>query len=188
MNLLTTEKLMWLAIFIYWLVSSFSVKKSLKKQSGWQRIVYIICVLLAFSLLFEDYFTLAILYQPILPQNEYWKIGGLILCAGGLLFALSARIWLGSNWSGRVTIKENHELVQSGPYRITRNPIYTGFLLAFLGCSMSLGLLKGYIGILLLFACLMLKISMEETYMHEVFGGQWQAYRRRVKRLIPGIF
>ncbi len=61
-----------------------------------------------------------------------------------------ARIWLGENWSGRITIKENHELIQTGPYAITRNPIYSGFLLAFAGCSMSLGLLKGYLGIFFL--------------------------------------
>ena len=188
MNLFTTEKIMWMAICIYWIVASFSVKKTLKKQSGWPRTAYIACVLLAFSLLFEDYFKLTFLYRPVLLQNEFWKMTGLILCAGGLLFALSARIWLGSNWSGRITIKENHELVQSGPYRITRNPIYTGFLLAFCGCSMSLGLLKGYIGIFLLLVCLMIKISKEESYMQEVFGEQWLAYRKRVKRLIPGIY
>jgi len=188
MNLIQTEKLMWLAICLYWLVSSFSVKKTLKKQSGGQRITYLLAVLLAFCFLFEDYVKLDFLYRPILPQNDYWKMAGLILCAGGLLFAFSARIWLGKNWSGRITIKENHELVQSGPYRFTRNPIYTGFLLAFLGCSMSQGLAKGYIGILLLLAGLMLKISKEESYMQEVFGEQWQAYRRRVKRLIPGIY
>jgi protein-S-isoprenylcysteine O-methyltransferase Ste14 len=97
-------------------------------------------------------------------------------------------MWLGSNWSGRITIKENHELVQSGPYRITRNPIYSGFLLAFCGCSMTLGLLKGYLGIPLLLVCLLLKISKEEFFMQEVFGEKWQNYRLKVKRLIPGIF
>lgn len=188
MHILMFEKMMWLAIAIYWLISSISVKKSIRRQSGWQRTVYILCVLVAFSLLFSDYFDRHFLNSPALPQNETWKITGLFLCAAGLLFALIARIWLGSNWSGRITIKENHELVQSGPYRITRNPIYTGFLLAYMGCSMSLGQLRGYIGILLLVICLLLKISKEESYMLEVFGDQWKSYKRRVKRLIPGIY
>ncbi len=88
MNLVTIEKFMWLAIALYWLISSISVKRSIKKQSGWQRTAYIICVLLAFCLLFEDYFNFSFLYKPILPQNNYWKIAGFILCAAGLLFAL----------------------------------------------------------------------------------------------------
>ena len=188
MHILIIEKMMWLAIAIYWLISSLSVKKSVRRESGWQRIVYILCVLVAFSLLFSDYLDQHFLNSPALPQNESWKITGMFLCAGGLLFALVARIWLGSNWSGRITIKENHELVQSGPYRITRNPIYTGFLLAYIGCSMSLGLLKGYVGILLLMTCLLMKISKEESYMLEVFGDKWKSYKSRVKRLIPGIY
>ena len=122
---------MWFATFVYWLVSSFSVKKSVKKQSEWERILYILCVLLAFSLLFGNYFNFLFLDKPILPQNDFWKVTGMILCAAGLIFAIMARIWLGENWSGRITIKVNHELIQTGPYAITRNPIYSGFLLAF---------------------------------------------------------
>src|SRR5258706_13100645 len=123
MNIIMIEKMMWLALAVYWAASAVSVKKTLKRESGWQRVVYILCVLIAFSLLFSEYVNTSFLNQPVLPQREYWKITGLILCAGGLLFALTARIWLGSNWSGRITIKENHKLVQSGPYRISSNPI-----------------------------------------------------------------
>ena len=179
---------MWLVLALYWLGSSFSVKKSIKKQSGWQRMAYTICLMFAFTLLFQDYFQTDFLYKPILPQSALWQSTGFLFCTGGLLFALFARIWLGKNWSGRVTIKENHELIQSGPYRITRNPIYTGFLIAFLGCSMTLGLLKGYLGIFLLVICLQLKISKEEFFMQEVFGEKWKLYRAKVKRLIPGIY
>jgi len=53
---------------------------------------------------------------------------------------------------------------------------------------MSLGLLKGYLGILLLVICLMMKISKEESYMGEVFGDKWKLYKSRVKCLIPGIY
>ncbi len=79
MNIISVEKTMWFATFIYWLVSSFSVKKSVKKQSGWERILYILCVLFAFSLLFGNYLNFSFLEKPILPQNYYWKITGMIL-------------------------------------------------------------------------------------------------------------
>lgn len=188
MNIISTEKTMWFGTFAYWLVSSFFVKKSVKKQSGWERILYILCVLLAFDLLFGNYFNFAFLNRPILPQNDYWKITGIFLCAAGLIFAIMARIWLGKNWSGRITIKENHELIQSGPYAFTRNPIYSGFLLAFTGCSMSLGLLKGYLGIIFLVVCILIKISKEEAFMQEVFGEKYRVYMKKVKRLIPIIY
>jgi len=188
MNIISAEKTMWFATFAYWLAASFSVKKSLKKQSGTERIWYILSVLIAYSLLFGNYYHFSFLDMPILPQDEYWKITGLLLCTSGLVFAILARISLGENWSGRITIKENHELIQTGPYGITRNPIYSGFLLAFIGCSMSLGLLKGYLGIFFLVACILIKISKEEAYMLEVFGEKYRTYKTKVKKLIPIIY
>ncbi|HSZ34517.1 MAG TPA: isoprenylcysteine carboxylmethyltransferase family protein [Puia sp.] len=188
MNLIGIEKTMWSVIFIYWLVSSFAVKKTVKRQSGKGRILYIICVLTAFMFLFGNYFSIDFLDQTVFPQTYNWRITGLIFCALGLTFSLMARIWLGGNWSGRITVKENHELIQSGPYAVTRNPIYTGFLLAFIGCSMTLGQVKGYIGIIFLVACILIKVFQEETFMLDAFGDKFTAYKSKVKRLIPFIY
>src|SRR3984893_9035946 len=162
MNSLNIEKSMWFAIAVYWVISALFVKKTLKRQAARGRLAYILCVLLAFSLLFENYFPLAFLYRTIFFQSEIGKVAGLILCTAGLIFSLTARIYLGENWSGTITVKENHRLIQSGPYRITRNPIYTGFLLAFLGCAMSLGEVKGWIGIIFLLIAILLKVRKEE--------------------------
>ncbi len=188
MNIVSAEKTMWFATFMYWLVSSFFVKKSVKKQAGWERITITLCLILAFSLLFGHYLDISYLDRKVLPQSDIWKLTGVVLCTVGLIFAVMARIWLGKNWSGRITIKENHELIQSGPYAVTRNPIYTGFLFAFIGCSMSLGLLKGYLGIVLLVACILIKISKEEDFMLEVFGEKYRSYQAKVKRLVPLIY
>src|ERR1700722_2379902 len=105
MNIITIEKTMWSATFIYWLISSLSVKKTVKQQPGWERILYVLSILFSFSLLFGNYLTIPLLDKSILPQNIYWKITGMILCAIGLIFAIMARIWLGKNWSARITIK-----------------------------------------------------------------------------------
>jgi protein-S-isoprenylcysteine O-methyltransferase Ste14 len=188
MNLIFIEKTGWLAIFIFWVISAFQVKKTIRQQTDWRRLIYIFFMILAFALLFKNNLPFSFLYQPVLPQNTEWKIVGLLLCMLGLLFAFLARIHLGKNWSGRITIKENHELVQSGPYRITRNPIYTGFLAAFCGTAMTLGELKGYMGIPVLVVCLLIKISKEEEFMLETFGDKFREYQIKVKRLIPLIY
>ena len=49
---------------------------------------------------------------------------------------------LGGNWSNRVTVKENHKLVHTGPYRIVRHPIYSGFCW---GCSVRRSSEAGYV-------------------------------------------
>ncbi len=188
MNMIDIEKMGWLALFIFWVISSIQVKKTIRRQTDWKRIVYIFFVILAFSLLFEKYFPFSFLYQAVLPQNASWKIAGIVLCLSGLLFAFLARICLGKNWSGRITVKENHELIQSGPYRITRNPIYTGFLAAFCGTAMTVGEWRGYLGIPVLLACLLIKISKEEEFMLETFGDKFREYQIKVKRLIPLIY
>jgi protein-S-isoprenylcysteine O-methyltransferase Ste14 len=188
MNIIQTEKLLWFALAMYWLISSWSVKKTIKRQSGWQRTAYILCVCIAFALLFQDQSLIPFLNKPVLLQNEIWKMLGLVACSTGLLLSLTARMYLGKNWSGQITIKENHELVETGPYRISRNPIYTGFLLAFCGSSMSLGLLRGYAGIILLLICLLIKISGEEKFMLEIFADRYRDYQRKVKKLIPFIY
>lgn len=188
MDFLNIEKMMWFAITIYWIVSALFVKKTIKRQPAPERLVYIICVLIAFTLLFENYISFAFLYRPVLFQSEIWKMAGLIICAAGLIFSLTARIYLGENWSGTITIKKNHQLIQSGPYRITRNPIYTGFLIAFAGCAISLGQTRGWLGIIFLLAAMLVKIKKEEEFMNEVFGTSFQSYKAKVKRLIPGIY
>jgi protein-S-isoprenylcysteine O-methyltransferase Ste14 len=188
MNIIQAEKFMWFILTLYWLISSFSVKKTIKKQAGWQRTLYILTMLIAFTLLFQKQSFTTFLNKPVLPQNIVWKIFGLLVCFSGLLLSFTARIYLGKNWSARITIKENHELVETGPYRISRNPIYTGFLAAFCGTSMSLGLLRGYIGIVPFLICLLTKISGEEKFMLEVFTDRYRNYQRKVKKLIPFLY
>jgi protein-S-isoprenylcysteine O-methyltransferase len=188
MNIIQTEKLMWFALALYWFVSSWSVKKTIKKQSGWPRAAYITCVCVAFMLLFQEQSLVSFLNKPVLPQYTGWKLIGLLFCSAGLLFSLAARIYLGKNWSGQITIKENHELVETGPYRISRNPIYTGFLVAFFGTSMSLGLLRGYLGIFVFLICLLIKISGEEKFMLETFTDRYRTYQKKVKKIIPFVF
>jgi protein-S-isoprenylcysteine O-methyltransferase Ste14 len=54
---------------------------------------------------------------------------GVVVCAAGAGVAIRARRILGRNWSGFVMIKQDHELIQRGPYRFVRHPIYTGIIL-----------------------------------------------------------
>ena len=66
-----------------------------------------------------------------------------------MFFAGWARVFLGGNWSSNVTLKEDHTLVRSGPYRIVRHPIYTGLLVALLGTAIALGELRCFLGVIL---------------------------------------
>jgi protein-S-isoprenylcysteine O-methyltransferase Ste14 len=103
----------------------------------------------------------------------------------GLGVCLWARAVLGRNWSGVVTLKEEHELIVRGPYRFVRHPIYTGLLAMLTGTVIYQGHLGGIIGLVLVFVSLWIKLSEEEELMLKQFPDQYAAYRGRVKRIIP---
>ena len=106
----------------------------------------------------------------------------------GLLFAVWGREHLGSNWSRSVTIKQGHELITTGPYAVVRHPIYTGILAGLLGTAIALSELRGFVGFVLIFLILWLKLGMEEQWMRSQFGETYTAYAHRTAALVPYLF
>ena len=119
--------------------------------------------------------------------------GGMSLVAigcslAGLATCLWARVTLGRNWSAIVVVKVDHELIQGGPYRHVRHPIYTGMLLMFLANVLLSGRVGGWIGLGLLALSFFVKLRKEEQFMLQTFPDSYPPYMKRVKRLIPYIF
>jgi protein-S-isoprenylcysteine O-methyltransferase Ste14 len=103
----------------------------------------------------------------------------------GLGFAVWARVHLGRNWSGAVTVKEGHELIRTGPYGYVRHPIYTGVLTGLLGTVICSGTVRAALGFLIIAIALMRKLSIEEAMMRETFPDQYQKYCEKVPALVP---
>jgi protein-S-isoprenylcysteine O-methyltransferase Ste14 len=82
-------------------------------------------------------------------------------------------------------VKEGHELITSGPYALVRHPIYTGLLLAFVGCAMARGEWRGLLAVVLVFVALWRKLRLEEKWMRAHFGAPYETYSRRVAALVP---
>jgi protein-S-isoprenylcysteine O-methyltransferase Ste14 len=99
-----------------------------------------------------------------------------------------ARRTLAGNWSSLPVLKKDHDLVQDGPYKFVRHPIYTGFLLMFLGTALAIGRLGGFIGFAVCFMGFWIKLRQEEALMIKRFRGNYLSYKKRVKALIPYLF
>jgi protein-S-isoprenylcysteine O-methyltransferase Ste14 len=82
-------------------------------------------------------------------------------------------------------LKEDHELITSGPYALVRHPIYTGLLLAFVGCAVARGEWRGVLAVAVVFAVLWHKLRLEEKWLGAQFGEPYAAYSRRVAALVP---
>jgi protein-S-isoprenylcysteine O-methyltransferase Ste14 len=86
-----------------------------------------------------------------------------------------------------VQVKQDHELIQRGPYRFVRHPIYTGLLLAFFGTAVAIGEWRGLICVAIVAASFWFKLRLEERWMRENFGAAYEQYMQRTKALIPGV-
>jgi protein-S-isoprenylcysteine O-methyltransferase Ste14 len=111
----------------------------------------------------------------------------LALVVAGAAFALWARFTIGTNWSGVVTLKQDHELMQSGPYHVVRHPIYTGLLTMGLGSSLQYDEVYGFLFLVLAAVMLAFKMRLEERLMMENFPDQYPQYRQHVKAIVPFV-
>jgi protein-S-isoprenylcysteine O-methyltransferase Ste14 len=176
---------LWLGWAAYWWALSRRVKIAVRREPLPSRLLHIGPLLLAALLLSVPGRSLPVLGERLLPQGAWPFWAGSALTAGGLLFAVWARRQLGGNWSGTVTIKQDHELITSGPYGIVRHPIYTGLLLAFAGSALARGDGCGVLALMLAFWALWRKLRLEERWLRDEFGDSFQVYRRRVAALVP---
>ena len=114
---------------------------------------------------------------------EAWICVGLI--AVGLHFAWWARLHLGRLWSGSVTAKAEHHVVDTGPYGLVRHPIYTGLLLAILATMAAKGTVWGIAGAVLLTIGIVVKARLEESFLRGELGSAYDDYAGRVPMLVP---
>lgn len=173
--------LCWLIFLLYWLVSAIGVKKTIKRNHWWQGSLFRIIILIAFLQVFNLHaFQYFAAYSKITPSNPITSVIGVILCAGGIFFAIWARTHLGKNWGMPMSRKENPELVTSGPYRLVRHPIYTGILLAMLGTLLTSDILW-VAPLIFIFIYFIYSAKMEEKLMLRQFPNEYAIYRKKTK-------
>jgi protein-S-isoprenylcysteine O-methyltransferase len=111
---------------------------------------------------------------------------GSMLCVAGIALAIWARLHLGRNWSPAPALKEGHELVTSGPYRLVRHPIYTGILTALLGSSLVS--IAALIALVVVGAMFIWRVGAEEKLMMQQFPNEYPQYKRNTRALIPYVW
>lgn len=128
-------------------------------------------------------------------RTEFWTIDGdMIRWLGIGLFAAGGalRLWpvfvLGQRFSGLVAIQPGHTLVIGGVYGVIRHPSYLGLLVNSLGWSLAFRSGVGVLMTALLIPPLLVRVPAEEKLLRTQFGEEFDAYRARTSRLIPGIY
>jgi protein-S-isoprenylcysteine O-methyltransferase Ste14 len=180
--------LLWAFFALTWLVAAWWSDPT-DKEIGFRAELSYRAVLLIGGLIF------AIPARGYHGPLRLWYItpDGMWICvavmAAGFAFCWWARIHLGPLWSGSVTRKDDHKVIDTGPYAVVRHPIYTGILVAVLATCVAKGTVWGIAGALIIAAGLWMKARLEEEWLgQELDPGAYDAYRRRVPMLVPFIF
>ncbi len=175
----------WVAFSIYWGAAARNSAVAKSSEATESRRVHEVLVNIGLFLL---YLPVPGLRQSFLPVSAAWVPVGLAMQASFLALAVWARRHLGSNWSGRIEIKMDHELVRSGPYRILRHPIYTAMVGMYIGTALVVGQMHSLVGVAMVLFAYWRKVRMEESKLREAFGRRYDDYRRATWGAVPGLF
>ena len=176
---------LWWGWGLYWMLSALRNKATQRRESLASRLAHVLPLAVGAALIAWPARRWSALAWRLWPTSlaAYWV--GVALVIAGLAFAVWARVHLGGNWSGTVTVKQGHELIRSGPYAYVRHPIYTGLTTALLGTTLASGTLHAIIGLAIIVLAFVRKSGIEEEFMREAFPGEYQRYSAEVPALIP---
>lgn len=180
-----TAAALWLGFSTYWSNQAKNSAATKSSETAGSRRLHEALVQGALLLLFIP---LPGLRQALLPPSPWWVPAGLAMEAAGLGIAVWARQHLGQNWSGRIEVKVEHELIRTGPYRKLRHPIYTGMLMMYLGTAVVSGTGHAALALALALLAYARKIRLEEANLNAAFGPEYAAYRKQSWSLIPGLY
>ncbi|WP_232428944.1 methyltransferase family protein [Burkholderia ubonensis] len=189
MNTLATwlPAIVWAGFIGYWLVAARRARKSVSRATGLAQMVHIALVMGSLVLMAVPLQRLGVPTHRVTSAADAFWIG-LLVCVAGMGFAGWARHWLGQYWAGAIVLKENHKLIQAGPYAIVRHPIYSGVLAAALGTALMVGDLRGFVLFAVVAVCYLIKIRREERWLRDAFGDEYTQYQRKTAALIPKVY
>ena len=178
----------WVVLVAYWLIEGFKTRKTVSQEPAASRLGILGLEILGFVLLFGDNANVGALGRHIFPQNDALAVAGVALTWIGVAIALWARWSLGQFWSARITLKEDHELIRTGPYAYFRHPIYSGIDLAAFGGALAIARWRCVLGLCLIVPGYWIKARKEESMLAVKFGDAFKEHCRCTGFLIPKIW
>jgi protein-S-isoprenylcysteine O-methyltransferase Ste14 len=178
-------ELIWIGWLISWVAASFWSRRTQKLVATLESWTYR-AAMIAGGVLLVPWTT------PFLGEKQIWQVGfgGTCVLAAimlaGLLLTWWARIYLGSLWSSVISRKEDHKIIDTGPYALVRHPIYTGLIIALLATAAAEGRVTALIGAALVIGGIWLKARTEERFLMTELGQEvYGTYCSRVPMLVP---
>ena len=178
-------QLPWVIFLIYWIIGAFKTRDTRRKESSISRLSILLVEIAGYLLIFNDALSLGLLGRHVLPRTALLATVGVVMTWWGIALAIWARYHLAEYWSARITIKEDHQLIRTGPYRRLRHPIYSGLIMAAVGSALLSDRWRGVVGVCLVVAGYAIKARKEEAMRGEQFGEAFREHRKHTGFLFP---
>ena len=176
----------WITFLVCWFVSARRVKVTAEGQGILSALVHRIPLGMSYFLM-ANWHLPPELNRSVTSHAEWVQAAGDLVCVLGFFITIWARRTLAGNWSSDVTFKQGHELIRRGPYQFARHPIYTGILTMCLGTAIEMGRVRGWLALPLMALAFWIKLKQEERLLLRHFPGDYPAYQKQVKALVPFI-
>lgn len=175
----------WGVTFLYFIASALLTNR-IKRREPWSgRILDRLLLLGGYFLLFSGVPLPVISRQHFVRPLAALQIAGVVLTYLGLPLTIWSRARLGRFWSGVVALKQDHQLIQSGPYRVVRHPLYSGLVLAAIGLALCVTTWSSLLGAAALLVCFERRAHKEDALLAAEFGAEFEIYRQQTGRLLP---
>jgi protein-S-isoprenylcysteine O-methyltransferase Ste14 len=177
----------WVVFCVYWIVGMFKTRATREKEPLSSRIAILLLEIVGYLLIFNSSTGVGVLGSRFIPRNIIVAILGVIFTWAGIALAIWARYHLAEYWSARVTIKEDHRLIRTGPYTHLRHPIYSGLILATIGSAVAIDEWRCILGLCLVVLGYCLKAKKEETMLSHQFGDAFRDHQKHTGFLLPNF-
>jgi protein-S-isoprenylcysteine O-methyltransferase Ste14 len=178
----------WIIFCVYWTIGALKTRRTAKKESFAARYGVMAIEAVGFYLLLSHDAATGILARRVIPPTDDLRVvAAVVLVWGGIALALWARWHLGQYWSGRITIKEDHKLIRTGPYARLRHPIYSGLDLAVIGSALAIDHWRCVLGACVIIFGFWIKAKREEAMLTGQFGAAFEEHRRDTGFLLPKL-
>jgi protein-S-isoprenylcysteine O-methyltransferase Ste14 len=179
--------IIWIGWIVSWMAAAFWSNRTEKLALTWDTLLYRVCIVAGFILM-TPWTSRRLLAVPLWNVGYAGAYALAAVTLAGILFTWWARIHIGRLWSGSITRKEDHHIVDTGPYALVRHPIYTGLILALLATAAVQATANAVTGAVLISVGFWLKARAEERFLTAELGANaYSDYRRRVPMLVPSF-
>jgi protein-S-isoprenylcysteine O-methyltransferase Ste14 len=175
----------WIVFLLYWIVSAIRTRVTVQTESFASRYFIVLIETVGFVLLFRHAAGIGFLGERFMHRTLASAIVGSILTWMGIGLAIWARYHLADYWSARITIKEDHQLIRTGPYARLRHPIYSGIILAAIGSAVVIDQWRCVLAVCLILTGYCIKARKEEAMLTQQFGESFREHQKHAGFLIP---